>query len=104
MQTYVNFLNVTLFTDDANLFAFLRDLSTWVNLVNEKFKVLPSWSKADYLSLNIVKTACMVFLPIVKNMVLTLSQVILIIIFLNTYIKRAMINRGVQLPALSVRI
>ena len=56
-----NVLQLILFADDTNLFAFHKDLNTLVNLVNNELKCLNSWFKVNKLSLNVDKTVFMVF-------------------------------------------
>jgi len=73
--TYINdianisdILQMILFADDTNLFAFYRNLNTLIQLVNRKLELLNTYSKVNKLSLNVDKTVFMVFTSARKNM------------------------------------
>jgi len=54
-------LQLILFADDTNLFAFHRNLNTLVQLVNRELELLNTYFKVNKLSLNVDKTVFMVF-------------------------------------------
>jgi len=54
-------LQLILFADDTNLFAFHRNLHTLDQLVNRELELLNTYFKVNKLSLNVDKTVFMVF-------------------------------------------
>jgi len=62
-------LQLILFADDANLFAFHRDLKTLVQLVNRELELINTYFKVYELSLNVDKTVFMVFTSARKNII-----------------------------------
>jgi len=61
-------LQLILFADDTNLFAFHRDLNTLVQLVNLELELINTYFKVIKLPLNVDKTVFMVFISACKNM------------------------------------
>jgi len=61
-------LQLILFADDTNLFAFHRNLNTLLQLVNRELELLNTYLKVYKLSLNVDKTVFMVFTMHAKNM------------------------------------
>jgi len=54
-------LQLILFADDTNLFAFHRDQNTLVQLVNRELELINTYYKVNKLSLNVDKTVLVVF-------------------------------------------
>jgi len=60
-------LQLILFADDTNLFAFHRNLNTLVQLVNRELALLNTYFEVNKLSLNVDKTVFMVFISARKK-------------------------------------
>ena len=52
-----------LFADDTNVFNTGKDIDVLCNQINEDLQAIQEWLNCNKLSLNVLKTRCMIFLP-----------------------------------------